>query len=134
MLKKMRRLACIYRLCLKELKHIHKACACSYDGMKAAFKSEIAFRQDLNVCACLFILALLLPASLTQKLLMIMSLFIIMITELANTAIETTIDRISADIHPLSKKAKDIGSALVFLAFIQMVIVYLTIIIHLIFF
>lgn len=133
MTKKIRRLACIYRLCLKELRHIHKACACSYDGFKAAYKSEIAFRQDLNVCASLFVLALLLPVSLLYKLLMIMSLFIIMIAELANTAIETTIDRISADIHPLSKKAKDIGSSLVFLAFTLMIIIYTSIIFSIIF-
>ena len=133
MSKKIRRLACVYRLCLKELRHIHKACACSYEGMKAAFKSEIAFRQDLNVCLGLFLLALVLPVPLVQKLLMIMSLFIIMIAELANTAIETTIDRISVEIHPLSKKAKDIGSSIVFLSFILMIVIYSSIIFSLIF-
>lgn len=118
---------------IKEFIHIFKAFECSFDGMRAAFKSEIAFRQDLLICGCLFLLALILPVSLTHKLLMIMSLFIILIAELANTAIETTIDRISADIHPLSKKAKDIGSALVFLSFVLMIIIYLTTLISVIF-
>ncbi len=117
----------------KELGHIVKACVYSYSGMRAAFKSEVAFRQDLMICACLFLVALFLPVSLTHKLLMIMSLFIILITELANTAIETTIDRISADIHPLSKKAKDIGSSLVFLSFVLMIIIYSSTLLSLIF-
>ena len=56
--------------------------------------------------------------------LMIASLFFILIMELINTAIEAIIDRISADYHELSKKAKDIGSLLVLMAFIMMFIVW----------
>lgn len=136
-IKELRRIRELYHIKelrhIKELHHIVKACVYSYNGMKAAFKSEVAFRQDLITCACLFLLAVFLPVTLTHKLLMIMSLFIILIAELANTAIETTVDRISADIHPLSKKAKDIGSSLVFLSFVLMVIVYSSTLISLIF-
>lgn len=136
-IKEFRRIKALYRIKelrhIKELHHILKACVYSYNGIKAAFKSEVAFRQDLVVCFILLIVALALPVSLTQTLLMIMSLFIILIAELTNTAIETTVDRVSADIHPLSKKAKDIGSSIVFLSFVLMVVIYATIIISLIF-
>ena len=107
------------------IKHIIDACFYSYSGIKSAYESEIAFRQDILICTALFVFALILPVPFIYKLVMIMSLFIILIAELINTAIETVVDRISSDIHPLSKKAKDIGSALVFLSFIQVVFVFL---------
>jgi diacylglycerol kinase (ATP) len=113
--------------------HIYNAFLYSCAGLKATFKSEIAFRQDICICSILFLIALCLPVSLTLKLLMIISLFFILIAELINTAIETVVNRISTDIHPLSKKAKDIGSAIVFFSFIQVIIVYSTILISLIF-
>ncbi len=108
------------------IKHIIDACFYSYNGIKSAYKSEVAFRQDIAICAFLFIFALILPVSFIYKLVMIVSLFIILIAELINTAIETVIDRISSDIHPLSKKAKDIGSAIVFFSFIQMIFVFIS--------
>ncbi len=107
------------------LTHILNACRYSYNGLKAAFQSEVAFRQDIIACAFLFILTLILPVPLTYKGVMILSLFCIIMAELINTAIETTIDRISTEINPLSKKAKDIGSALVFLSFLQMIVIFL---------
>ncbi len=106
--------------------HIFKACEYSFNGIKSAFQSEVAFRQDITICIILFVLTIFLPITLTHKTLMIMSLFTIILAELINTAIETVVDRISTEIHPLSKKAKDIGSALVFLSFLQMIIVFLT--------
>ena len=99
------------------IKHIIDACFYSYSGIKSAYESEIAFRQDILICTALFVFALILPVPFIYKLVMIMSLFIILIAELINTAIETVVDRISSDIHPLSKKAKDIGSAIVFFSF-----------------
>ena len=108
------------------IKHIIDACFYSYSGIKSAYESEIAFRQDILICTALFIFALILPVPFIYKLVMIMSLFIILIAELINTAIETVVDRISSDIHPLSKKAKDIGSAIVFFSFIQMIFIFIS--------
>lgn len=105
--------------------HIARAFLHSCDGLKETYKSEIAFRQDVVICSILFIFALILPVGFVYKILMIFSLGFILIAELINTSLETTIDRISTEIHPLSKKAKDIGSAIVFLSFVQMIIVYL---------
>lgn len=105
-------------------KRILKAFTYSYDGFLAAFKSEAAFRQDLavfvlGIAACIF-----LSASLSLKLLMVFSLFIILLMELANTAIETVIDRIGEEYHPLSKIAKDIGSLLVLIAFVNAAVIW----------
>lgn len=108
------------------IKHIIDACFYSYSGIKSAYESEIAFRQDIVICATLFVFALILPVPFIYKLVMIMSLFVILIAELINTAIETVVDRISSDIHPLSKKAKDIGSAIVFFSFIQMIFIFIS--------
>ena len=101
----------------KGLKRILKAFTYSFDGFKAAFKSEEAVRQEVLLCGVLFVVSLLLKITYIEKILLISSLFIIILMELVNTAIEVVIDRISEDYHILSKKAKDIGSLLVLIAF-----------------
>ena len=105
-------------------KRILKAFTYSGKGFVSAFKSEAAFRQDLIVfiagVACSFIL----NVSGLQRALMISSLFLILLMELVNTAIEAIVDRISDDFHPLSGKAKDIGSLLVLMAFINAICVW----------
>lgn len=106
------------------IKRILKAFKYSYDGFKATFKSEAAFRQDILFCTVFFVIALMLRVELAYKLLMIFSLVFILVMELINTAIEVAIDRISDKHHPLSKKAKDIGSLLVLISFINMAVVW----------
>jgi len=106
------------------LKRIFKAFTYSYDGFKAAFKNEAALRQDILFCGIFLIATLFISVGTISKILMISSLFLILFMELINTAIETVIDRISDDYHELSKKAKDIGSLLVLLAFIHMAFVW----------
>lgn len=114
----------------KGIRRIFKAFVYSYDGFRAAFHSEAAFRQDLLVCIPLFIISFILPISFMERILMISSLFLILLMELANTAIEYVVDRISEEYHDLSKKAKDVGSLLVLLAFIHMLLVWGTILIQ----
>ena len=104
---------------LQGIKRILNAFKYSYDGFKAVFKSEPAFRQDLAVFIVLTPVALWLNIAPEKKALLVFSLFFILFAECVNTAIEVTIDRISTDIHPLSKKAKDIGSLMVLLSFIN---------------
>ncbi len=96
----------------------------SYDGFMAAFKSEEAFRQDILVCIILAPTAIFLPITIIEKLFLFSSLFLIIIAELTNTAIEMTIDRISDEIHPLSKIAKDIGSCIVLISFLYLITVW----------
>ncbi len=97
----------------------------SKDGFVAAFKSEEAFRQDVLLCSVLFIVALILNISFIEKLFLFSSLFLVIISELINTAIEVIVDRISEKIHPLSKIAKDIGSCIVLSSFIYLILVWI---------
>ena len=85
-------------------------------GLKAAARSEHAFRQELVAVAIGTVTALVLPVSAYQKLLLIGVLIFVLIVELFNSAIEAAVDRISLERHPLSKNAKDMGSAAVMLA------------------
>ncbi|MDO4162530.1 MAG: diacylglycerol kinase [Pseudomonadota bacterium] len=101
------------------IKRILKAFIYSRDGFTASFKSEAALRQDLAVFIVFSLVALCLDLVLWQKMILISSLLFIVIMELVNTAVETVIDRISPDYHELSKKAKDIGSLLVLLSFVN---------------
>lgn len=114
----------------KGIKRILKAFTYSIDGLKSAFKSEEALRQDIYLCSVLLIIAILLNVTYVEKLLLITPLFIIIFAELVNTSIEVVIDRISEDYHILSKKAKDIGSLLVLISFIYTIAVWLTILIN----
>lgn len=101
------------------IKRILKAFQYSFDGFIAVFKSEAAFRQDLLFCLiCGFVLCFL-QLSATQLAFLFFALFLILFMELINSTIETIIDRIGEEYHPLSKKAKDIGSLLVLLAFMH---------------
>lgn len=91
----------------------------SLEGLVSTFRSEAAFRQEL-VLVCIGVpIALLLNVTNVERALLIGSLFLVLIVELLNTAIESAINRISQEIHPLSKRAKDIGSAAVFLALLN---------------
>lgn len=108
-----------------DMKRILKAFIHSVDGFMAAFKSEEAFRQDLVVFFVFSCIAVFLGIPLLHKMIMISVLLFILFAELVNTAIETTIDRVSKEYHELSKKAKDIGSMLVLLSFINAVLWWL---------
>jgi diacylglycerol kinase (ATP) len=95
---------------------IIKAFGYSLEGLRAAYATEAAFRQELWLCAVAIPIACWLDVTTVERALLIGSLFLVLIAELLNTAIETIIERISPDIHPLSKKAKDIGSAVVLMS------------------
>jgi len=97
-------------------KRIVLAAGYSAKGLRAAFVNEAAFRQELLLALVLVPLALWLDVEPTQRLLMIAALVVVLITELMNSAIEAVVDRIGAERHELSGRAKDIGSAAVLLA------------------
>ena len=98
------------------LKRILSALSYSFDGLKTAWRNEFAFRQELVVFSVAAVVALLLPVSAFQKLALIGVLLIVLMMELVNSAIEAVVDRVSLERHPLSKNAKDLGSAAVLLA------------------
>lgn len=86
----------------------------SYKGVKAAFKNEAAFRQELYLLLVLMPLAFLLGETVEQQLLLIAPCVLVVIVELLNSAIEAVVDRIGPEKHKLSGRAKDMGSAAVF--------------------
>ena len=95
-------------------KRIYKAAGFSWQGLKSAFKNEAAFRQEIYLAAVLIPVAFYLEVSQVDRMLMISSLVLIMVTELINTAIEAVVDRIGTEHHELAGVAKDTGSAAVF--------------------
>jgi diacylglycerol kinase (ATP) len=98
------------------LQRILPAMMYAIDGLKSAWRHEHAFRQELVLFVIGTVVALVLPVSAFQKLLLIGVLVLVLIVELFNSAIEAVVDRISLERHPLSKNAKDMGSAAVFLS------------------
>jgi diacylglycerol kinase (ATP) len=107
---------------------ILKAVGYSFEGMKSAFSCEAAFRQELLLFAISSPIAIIIGETPAEKALMIWSILLVLIVEIINTAVETTIERISTERHDLSKKAKDLGSAAVFLSLISAITVWVIII------
>lgn len=106
------------------LKRVWNALFYSIDGMRAAFRHEDAFRQEVFLAALLIPAALFIPASGLGKALMIAVVLLVLIVELLNSAVEAAVDRISLENHALAKRAKDIGSAAVLLALINVPVVW----------
>ncbi|GMO62762.1 MAG: diacylglycerol kinase [Rickettsiales bacterium] len=96
----------------------------SVDGFIVTLKSEEAFRQDVLIFLLFFFVAIFLPVNYIEKILLFSGLFLIILMELTNTALEFIINRISTKIHPLSKFTKDIGSCLVLISFIYTILVW----------
>jgi len=90
----------------------------SLRGLNLAWRFESAFRQELALALILVPLALSLPVGMLPRLALIASVLLVLIIELINSSIEAAIDRISLDHHRLSGRAKDFGSAAVFLALV----------------
>ncbi|MDV6320069.1 diacylglycerol kinase [Chromohalobacter sp. HP20-39] len=109
------------------LVRLNKAFFCSLRGLNAAWIHESAFRQELLV------LALLMPIPIfgnflpLEKVMMGASLILLLIVELINSAIEAVVDRVGTQWHVLSGRAKDLGSASVFMTFLLVVWVWLSI-------
>lgn len=106
------------------LRRVWNALFYSIDGFGAAFKHEDAFRQESILAALLIPAALWLGDTGVARALMIGSVLLVLIVELINSAIEATVDRISLENHALAKRAKDIGSASVLLALLNVVVVW----------
>jgi diacylglycerol kinase (ATP) len=98
------------------VKRIFSAFFYSIQGFQAAWKNEHAFRQELVLVIVATAIALALPVSAFEKLMLIGVFILVLIVELINSAIEAVVDRVSLERNPLSKNAKDFGSAAVFLA------------------
>ena len=96
----------------------------SSSGLKAAFKHEAAFRQELFLCMVLAPVAFWVAHTGIARALLIGSLLLVLMVELLNSAIEAVVDRVSEEHHELAGRAKDIGSAAVFVALLNVVVTW----------
>lgn len=106
------------------LRRVFNAFFYSIEGLKAAYRHEDAFRQEVLLALILIPAALFVPASGVGKALMIGSVLLVLVVELLNSAVEAAVDRISLDHHRLAKRAKDIGSAAVMLSLLNVAVVW----------
>ncbi len=95
------------------LRRIWQATLYSFQGIKVAWNSEAAFRQEVLLCIALIPAALWLGVTAVERALLIGVCLLVLVIELLNSAIESAIDRIGEEHHPLSGRAKDMGSAAV---------------------
>lgn len=102
-----------------------KALGFTWLGLKAAFKHEEAFRQEVLLLIIATPLAMWLGKNGIDVALLIGSVLLLLIVELLNSAVEAVVDRFGGEIHELSGRAKDMGSAAVFIAMINVVMVWL---------
>lgn len=112
------------------IKHVYHATIYSMHGLKALFHDELAFRIEIVCAAVVIPLIYFIELELVYKLILFSLLWLLLIVEALNSAIEKTVDRISSDHHHLSKKAKDIGSAAVFLTYLLNGLVWFFILIN----
>ena len=103
---------------------ICNATFCSLKGLRAAFLNEAAFRQEVMLALLLIPAGLWLGQTGVERALLVGVLMLVMIVELINSGIEAVVDRFGGEIHELSGRAKDVGSAAVFFALINVVLVW----------
>jgi diacylglycerol kinase (ATP) len=106
------------------LRRLLNAFGYSMDGLAAAYQNEDAFRQEVRLALLLIPAAIYFGHTNIDRALMIGCVFLVLIVELMNSSMEATVDRISLDHHLLAKRAKDIGSAAVFVSLINLAVVW----------
>ncbi len=106
------------------IRRIWNALSYSLDGLRAAYRHEDAFRQEVLLAVVLVPAACFIPVSGIGKALLIGSVLLVLVVELLNSAVEATVDRISLENHRLAKRAKDIGSAAVLLSLANVAIIW----------
>jgi diacylglycerol kinase (ATP) len=102
----------------------------SMKGLRAALKYESAFRQEVVLFFLLLPAAIWLGNNWLQYILLIGSLLLVLIVELLNSAVEAVVDRISEEHHKLAGRAKDMGSAAVFISLANVLFVWVMIAWH----
>lgn len=101
-------------------KRVLKATSYSWQGLRAAWKHESAFRQECTIGILLIPVASVLAESAVQLAILLAVCVLVLITELLNSAIEAVVDRIGHERHDLAGRAKDMGSAAVALSLVLM--------------
>jgi diacylglycerol kinase (ATP) len=117
----------MYKILLKALKHLYSAFWHSVAGLKAAYINEFPFRLEVFLSILIVPLSFYFGKGVVEHLLLFFSWMLIWVVELINSAIEAVVDRIGKDRQELSKRAKDMGSAAVFLACVNALVVWFAI-------
>ena len=107
-----------------DFRGVTRAARYAFDGLRSAVKHQRAFRQELALGAILAPAAVWLGDDGLQRAVLLVSLVLVLIVELLNSAIETVVDRIGTEENELSRRAKDLGSAAVFLALLNVPLVW----------
>ena len=98
------------------VRRLFNALGYSYAGVRHAVLNDVTIRDALIALAILVPVSILLPVSDIEHLVLVLSMMLVVLVEFVNSAIETTVDRISLERHPLAGRAKDLGSAAVLIA------------------
>ena len=107
------------------LTRMFRAFGASMKGFSGAFREEAAFRQELALAVVVIPLGLWLGRNGIERALLVAPMFIVLIVELINSAIEATVDRVGLERHELSGLAKDLGSAAVLSSFVLLGLTWL---------
>ncbi len=111
----------------KGFKRIVNAFGFSMQGFKAAFRHEEAFRQEVILALVLLPIAFYLDVTVVERVLLVLSVLLVLLVEIVNSAIEAVVDRFGGEYHELSGRAKDMGSAAVWLALFMLFFTWLMI-------
>ncbi|MBF0358911.1 MAG: diacylglycerol kinase [Magnetococcales bacterium] len=113
---------------LEGMTHFIKAFQWSLLGFKAAWQNETAFRQEVMGMVVLIPLGVWLGDTPLERAALVVSLLFVLVVELINSAIEAVVDRVGLENHPLSGRAKDLGSAAVFVALAISAVVWMAVV------
>lgn len=108
----------------KGIKRIYRALIYSWQGLLAAYRHEEAFRQEIWLALVLLPAGFILGETGVEKALLMGSVLLLLLIEILNSGIEAVVDRFGGELHELSGRAKDLGSAAVFLAIVTLVLVW----------
>lgn len=106
------------------LKRVVLAARYSWQGLTTCYRKEAAFRQELGLFLLLAPLGFWLGENGVERALLIGSLMLVLVVELLNTGIENVVDRVGSEPHKLSGRAKDMGSAAVFVSLLMTAMVW----------
>jgi diacylglycerol kinase (ATP) len=112
------------------LERIVRATGYSLDGLKTAYHGESAFRQEFWLAALMIPAAFWVGRSWLEVAVLVGSVLLVLIVELLNSGIEAAIDRVSYELHDLSKRAKDLASAAVFLSLVLCAGIWIAALVH----
>lgn len=106
------------------LERLFKAFGFSIQGLSSAFKNEAAFRQEIFLSIVLIPLGFYLGETGSERALLVSVILMVLITELINSGMEAVVDRFGGEHHELSGRAKDVTSAAVLIALLNVVLVW----------